>query len=74
MEFHSIDRIIGKLEEFESWSKQEFVDIDRKIFHLMQKLEDINKNRWVLYGELTAISSIVMVIFEVAIHKFVLGG
>jgi len=74
MDSHDIDRVIGKLEEFQVWSLREFALLDRKLSEIIAKLEQINRSRWVLYGEITAIGSIVMLLLEVVFHKWILGS
>lgn len=58
------DRVLGRLEEFKDWATGEFTALrvgQNKIIH---QIEIINQARWVAYGKIAILNSIVMLGLE----------
>lgn len=67
------ERIIGRLEEFKEWAKEEFKSINSNLIHVSAQIDSINRHRWKLHGKIAVIYSIIIIGIEVVFHK-VLGG
>lgn len=65
----NIDHSIGQLEEFKKWAEDEFSEIRLYNKEILGKLESINQDRWVLYGKLTLLNGVVIILIESFIHK-----
>lgn len=62
---HDAERVIGKLEEFQDWSKKEFEFI-RKNFEVMQKdIQLLNHFKWQVYGGAVVVSGIIVILSEI---------
>jgi hypothetical protein len=60
--------MIGQLDEFRSWAKNEFKTIRENQLMIIAKLDRINQDRWVMYGKMTVINGILVMLIEVATH------
>lgn len=65
-----LEHIIGQLEEFKSWAKNEFKNIHEMQLMTIAKLDRINQDRWIMYGKMTMINGILVMFIEVATHLF----
>lgn len=58
------DIIIGKLEEFKSWSKQEFVHIDSQLRTINDNIISLNYFRFKVYLGASVVSAVAVVIID----------
>lgn len=65
------NRLLGRLEEFKDWATNEFNHIhsDHKLIQI--KLDQINQDRWVLYGKIAVINGLLMAIFQLVVKKVI---
>jgi hypothetical protein len=63
------DRLIGQLQEFKSWAKYEFEDLRKNQLMLIAKMDRINKDRWTIYGKMSIINGILVLILEIFAHS-----
>jgi len=71
---HDLERIIGRLEEFKKWSEKEFMIIDRRLIMIIKNLEEINKSRWIFFGKIATLNTVLLIVIEALVHKLILGG
>lgn len=58
------ERTLGQLQEFKSWAKAEFEELRHNQLTIMEKLDRINQDRWIMYGKLTIINGIIILALE----------
>lgn len=68
------DRIIGKLEEFQEWSKKELESVRKDLDLMRQEIAEINKFRWIFYGRAAVMYSVILVGIEFVLHKTLFAG
>jgi hypothetical protein len=64
------ERSLGRLEEFKAWAKSEFSDLRKNQLMIIAKLDRINQDRWIMYGKMTIINGILVLLIELATHIF----
>jgi len=63
------DLIIGRLEEFKSWATNEFKNIHQNQLMIIAKLDRINQDRWIMYGKVTMLNGILVILIEIFTRK-----
>lgn len=65
MDTSNADRILGQLQEFREWAKGEFQEIKASQLLILNQIEKINQDRWVLYGKMAILNSAVIAFLEI---------
>ena len=64
-----VEETLGALTEFKEWSKTQFNEIRIDHREILTKIDEINQQRWLLYGKLTILNGLVIAVIEALAHK-----
>ncbi len=60
----SQERVLGQLEEFKKWATSEFKESKKMQMLIIAKLDKLNHERGILYGKITVINAVMMVLIQ----------
>jgi len=63
-----IERLLGRLEEFREWEKQEHSRLEKQFCVIEGKIDSLNSFRWKIIGICSAISVVLTLITGVAVR------